>query len=180
VATGPALVINRADRDLLEYLRRVETEAAPAAFPSVAAATESPVGLAARFKAAAIDMLFLSGLNASVVLLTLRQCDLDLSHLAGLPLVPLAAFLVSLSASYLLMFNVVGGQTIGKMVCGLRVVGDPADERAGATPTLRQMSYRALLSLPSGLLLGLGFLPFLVGQDRTLHDRLTHTRVVRA
>jgi uncharacterized RDD family membrane protein YckC len=179
-ATAPALVVNRADRDLLEYLRRVETEAAPAAFPSgpVAVAVEDAVGVATRFKALTIDVLLLALLDVAVVLLTLRQCDLGVSQWAGMPLVPLSAFLVSLSVSYLLMFNVVGGQTIGKMICGLRVVGDQIDARAA--PTFRQLSSRALLSVPSLLLLGAGFLPYLAGQDRTVHDRLTHTRVVRA
>jgi uncharacterized RDD family membrane protein YckC len=178
VAAAPALAVNRADRDLLDYLRRVETEAAPAAFPVAAAASAALPGTVTavtRLQAAAVDVLILAALNVTVVWMTLRQCDLGVSQLASLPILPLATFLVSLSLAYLLVFTVMGGQTIGKMVFGLRVVGD------AAIPTARQMSCRALLTVPSVLTLGLGFLPALVGrQGLAVHDRLTHTRVVRA
>jgi len=36
------------------------------------------------------------------------------------------------------------------------------------------------LTVPSVLALGVGFVPALVGDERALHDRLAHTRVVRA
>jgi uncharacterized RDD family membrane protein YckC len=45
---------------------------------------------------------------------------------------------------------------------------------------MRQAAYRSVLALPSVLALGAGFLPALVGDERALHDRLAHTRVVRA
>ena len=136
------------------------------------------IDAAARLKAACVDLAVLAGLNIAVVLLTLRQCDLTIAQIASVPLVPLIGFLVAINVGYLLSFNVVNGQTIGKMVFGLRVVGDSEDD-AQPRPTPRQMSYRALLTVPSILLLGLGFLPGLVGEGRAVHDRLTHTRVVR-
>jgi uncharacterized RDD family membrane protein YckC len=46
--------------------------------------------------------------------------------------------------------------------------------------TLGQAVSRSLLALPSALALGAGFIPALIGDRRTLHDRLSHTRVVRA
>jgi uncharacterized RDD family membrane protein YckC len=39
---------------------------------------------------------------------------------------------------------------------------------------------RELLALPSTLALGAGLLPAFFGQQRALHDRMAHTRVVRA
>jgi hypothetical protein len=39
---------------------------------------------------------------------------------------------------------------------------------------------RALFTLPSVLVAGAGFLPALMGEERAVHDRLAHTRVVRA
>jgi len=46
--------------------------------------------------------------------------------------------------------------------------------------TVQQAAYRSVLMVPSVLALGLGFLPALVGGRRAVHDRLAHTRVVRA
>jgi uncharacterized RDD family membrane protein YckC len=137
-------------------------------------AASGDVDAPARLKAACLDLAVLAGLNIAVVLLTLRQCDLTIAQIASVPIIPMTGFLVAITVGYLLSFNVVSRQTIGKMVFGLRVVGDE-----DLAPTPRQMSYRALLTVPSILLFGLGFLPGLVGEGRAVHDRLTHTRVVR-
>ena len=66
------------------------------------------------------------------------------------------------------------------MAFGLRIVGDSADQPVPGGLTLSQAGYRVLLSLPSVCALGLGLLPALLGRDQAIHDRLAHTRVVRA
>jgi len=154
-----------------------------AAVPRVAAAPPPLAGQGkanapARLKAAGLDLAVLLALNVAVLLLTLRQCDLSIAQIASVPVLPLVTFQASLTLAYLLSFSVASGQTIGKMVFGLRVVADRS-RGAGALATPRQMSYRVLLTIPSVLLFGLGFLPGLVGEGRAVHDRLTHTRVVR-
>jgi uncharacterized RDD family membrane protein YckC len=174
-----AASVSSADRDLLDHVRRVEAAAAPVSLPASRVTPDTtPVPASTRLAAASVDALLLFGVNAAVFLLTLRQCGLSLDQMASVPVVPLAVFLASLTIAYLMLFTVVSGQTVGKMIFGLRVVDDSDD--AGAHATAKQMSTRELLALASMLLLGIGFLPLLGGQGRTLHDRLTHTRVVRA
>ena len=173
-----AATLPRADRDVLEYVRRVEHEAAPAARPSDDA-IDRPDLTMLRAKAAAVDLIILLALNSTIVLLTLRECGLDLEGLRVIPVLPMATFLVSLSLTYLLAFTVAGGQTIGKMIFGLRVVGEADASGEAFAPTARQLSLRAMLSVASTLLLGLGFLPAILGDGRALHDRMTQTRLVR-
>ncbi len=166
------------DRDLLEDLQRIEAKAAGRPLPHRESGREAGEAMR-RLGAAAIDLAFLAGILASVVSFTLRQCDLPVSRLGEIPLAPLVAFLALIVVGYLFLFTAASGQTIGKMIVGLRVVGAPDEPRAG-TPSLRQATYRALLTVPSVLVLGAGFLPALVGPGLALHDRLAHTRVVRA
>jgi uncharacterized RDD family membrane protein YckC len=167
------------DRDLLEDLQRIEAEAARRARP----ADESPASIPAvdfhRLGAAAIDAAVLGGIGVAGFWFTLRWCDLTFGQAGVLPVAPLVAFFVLIALGYLLMFTAAGGQTIGKMVMGLRVVGDLPDDAADR-PSLRQACYRALFTVPSVFALGLGFLPGLFGQGLAVHDRLAHTRVVRA
>jgi len=76
------------------------------------------------------------------------------------------------------MFTAAGGQTVGKMLTGIRVVGDSAED--GDRLTLGQAAGRAVLAPLSVAMLGLGWLPAVFGRGQALHDRLMHTRVVRA
>jgi uncharacterized RDD family membrane protein YckC len=112
---------------------------------------------------------------------TLRACELDVSEFRQLSLVPLVAFLFVIDAGYLLMFTAAVGQTLGKMAAGIRVIGtdDDGEDVEGRLP-VGQAMLRELLTVPSVLALGAGFLPALVGQGRAVHDRLAHTRVIRA
>ena len=99
-------------------------------------------------------------------------------QLPVLPATPLAAFVLLIVLGYLFMFTAASGQTAGKMIAGIRVV-DAA--HPGMLPvSVRQALYREALTIPSVLLLGAGFIPGLMGDQRALHDRLTQTRVVRA
>ena len=94
--------------------------------------------------------------------------------ISTLPWAPLGAFLFLLTAGYLIVFTVVGGQTIGKMAAGLRVAVNegPVD-----------VSHAVVRFLATGvtlLTLGLGYLPALFGSNRrALHDRIAGTDVVR-
>jgi uncharacterized RDD family membrane protein YckC len=172
------------DRDLLEDLQRIEKverkDTQASASRVSASPSDYPAGAGHRLAAAGLDVLLLAVLTAGVVWLTMRWTDLSLDRLLTVSvMLPTLAFLVVLVEGYLLMFTAAGGQTIGKMALGLRVVGE--DERGAGQPlTARRAAYRVLLMLPSVLVFGAGFVPALVGDERALHDRLAHTRVVRA
>jgi uncharacterized RDD family membrane protein YckC len=134
----------------------------------------------ARLGGALIDLILTVGIDALVVYFTLKICDLTFGQVLTLPLAPLLSFLVLLNGGYLATFVAAGGQTIGKMAAGTRVV--PADP---AAPISERVSFgqsvvRAAGYLVSALPLGLGFLPAFVGEHRALHDRLADTRVVKA
>jgi uncharacterized RDD family membrane protein YckC len=90
------------------------------------------------------------------------------------------AFFLLVDAGYLILFTASSGQTVGKMAAGIRVVGSSSEEGLRLTVTLPQAALRSLLTFPSVLVLGAGFLPVLVGAGRALHDRVAETRVVRA
>jgi uncharacterized RDD family membrane protein YckC len=169
------------ERDLLQDLRRLEQRVAERARaetgPTVASAGGG-VAMGRRLTAAAIDLALLGGISAFVVWATLRLCDLTVQQASTLPAIPLFAFLLVVAAGYLVMFTVAGGQTVGKMLTHIRVVSGDDDEDPTMTP--RQAAARALLTLPSVLALGAGFIPALLGQGPAVHDRLSHTRVVRA
>lgn len=160
------------DRDLLEDLARLEDNERRETVGDTGA---DRVGAPSRLGAAAIDGVLLGGLSAAVVWTTLRWCGLPFASARILPIAPTLGFLLLVGLGYLLLFTAAGGQTIGKMLCGIRVVGEAED-----VLPLRQAIYREVVALPSVLALGLGFFPALVGEERALHDRLAHTKVVRA
>jgi uncharacterized RDD family membrane protein YckC len=92
-----------------------------------------------------------------------------------LPAFPLLAFFVLLNGGYLVAFTALGGQSIGKMTFGIKVVSDE-----DLPVPFGQAAVRTLAYLASALPLGAGFLPGVLGANRlALHDRLAHTRVVR-
>ena len=171
------------DRDLLEDLRRVEREQARAAQkPSAAtpyAVSEDEASMAARLGAAAIDGLLLAGIGAVVLVATLRVCGLAVAQITALPLLPLAAFQLVVTIGYLLMFTIASGQTVGKMLLGIRVVA-ATDHDHGSVLTIRQAAYREVLSLPLVMACGAGYVPAVLGRGQAVHDRLAATRVVRA
>jgi uncharacterized RDD family membrane protein YckC len=178
-ATPPEPRLGPLDHDLLEDLRRVERDEAAQARADARAITDTlsqmepeaePVQ---RLAAAAIDTAILGGIAAFVFWATLRLLDVTLTDLGMASLVPLLAFLVLMDIGYLLMFTAAGGQTVGKMMMGLRVITDDGPSYV----TVRQAAWRAVLTVAG---LGLGWLPALSAKGAALHDRLAHTRVVRA
>jgi uncharacterized RDD family membrane protein YckC len=172
------------DRDLLADLPAPEPLSelqARARRKSGATAIGETVGAGRRAAAAAIDGTLLGGLSAGVMWLTLRWCDLPIDRALMLPvLIPTAGFLALLGVGYLVLFNAAGGQTLGKMAVGLRVVREVTPFDNGGPVSFGQATLRAVATLPSVLAAGLGFLPALIGEQRAVHDRLAGTRVVRA
>jgi uncharacterized RDD family membrane protein YckC len=144
-------------------------EAAPA--PVTALEAGRP---ARRLVAALIDALVIVPVDLVVMYFTLRLCRLGLQELALLPVAPLLVFFFILDGGYLLAFTAAGGQTIGKMATGLRVVRVDGG-RVGAVRAL----VRTLVWMMSVVPLGLGLLPAAFdAEQRTLHDHLAGTRVV--
>ena len=137
-----------------------------------------PASLPVRVGALAIDAALLGAVSLGVLVLTLRIAGLSITwaDVKILPPIPFIAFLALLSLGYAASFTVAGGQTIGKMLTGARVIGDdgrPVDV-AGAV-------LRALGCALVPLTLGLSYGPVILTNDRrALHDRLAGTRVVRA
>lgn len=126
-----------------------------------------------RGAAAVIDLAVLGVIDAAVVYLTLRLSGLDFGSVSLLPWAPLASFFLLLNGGYFATFAAVGGQSIGQMLFGLKVVGEGGTPLAFGRATLRTLAW-----LVSTVPLGFG-LWFALGADRrTLHDRLTATRVV--
>jgi uncharacterized RDD family membrane protein YckC len=133
-------------------------------------------GVAARSVAVAIDLVILAVIDAVVIYFTMQICAIGLDEFGLLPKGPLIAFLLVQNGGYLVAFTA-GGQTLGKMAAGIRVVradaGSPLDLGHAVLRTLMWI----LLAVPAGL----GFLTALFSRDRRgLHDRFAGTRVVRA
>lgn len=127
-----------------------------------------------RALAGLVDACLLVGIDALVVWLTLRLLGLDLRDWGRLPLAPLCGFLFLLDTSYLVTFTAASGQSLGKMLTGLRVV----PEGGGRVP-FGHAVVRSVVLLLCALPAGLGLVPvFLDTQGRGLHDRVAGTRVI--
>lgn len=128
-----------------------------------------------RILAALLDAALLLALDAVILYLTLRLLGLETAQIFELPLLPFVAFCLLLNGSYFIAFTAVGGQSIGKMTLGIKVISQGDDVVRIGRATVRTFAY-----LVSALPLGAGFLPGVISADRlALHDRLAHTRVVR-
>jgi len=80
------------------------------------------------------------------------------------------------NGGYLVAFTA-GGQTLGKMVTGIRVV----PEGTGGSPDVGRALIRTVFWVVLAIPAGLGFLTALGSRDRRgLHDRFAGTRVIRA
>lgn len=160
----------------LESLPAQSTSIAEEAEETIDSLLEPPT-LAVRVGAGMIDLLLLVGIEAAVLYLTLKVTGLQstLEDLQVLPPVPFVGFLALLAFGYVAAFTVAGGQTIGKMVLNLRVIGDdgrPIDAAGGML--------RALGCMLVPVTFGLSYLPALFTSDhRAIHDRLAGTRVVQ-
>jgi uncharacterized RDD family membrane protein YckC len=136
--------------------------------------TIAPLG--GRIIAALVDLAFLAAIDGTVLHFTLRLTGLTLAESGRLPLAPLFGFLALLNGGYLTMFIAASGQTMGKMMTGVKVVAMDG----GAVP-FGHAVLRAILWLLTIVPLGIGALPALLTDDRrALHDRLANTRVIKA
>ena len=143
---------------------------------TVAASSSEAAGLPTRFVAALIDVLLLTAIDLAVVYFTLQIGGLTFDQIGLVPKVPLLAFLVTLDGGYLIAFTA-GGQTLGKMATGIRVVPIEGADRLELGQSILRAAIWALLALPAGL----GFVTALLdGDHRGLHDRFARTRVIRA
>lgn len=127
-----------------------------------------------RLAATGIDAVLFAGIDLAVLYLTFRIVGLSVAEWRVLPAWPVALFLVGMKLSYASVFTALGGQTIGKMAAGIRVVSmDDRSVSPGASVR------RTLVSLVAVATAGLGYLPGLVGRERrAIHDRVSGTRVV--
>ncbi len=145
------------------------------AHETVASLMQAPA-LSARVGAGLIDLALLAGVDAGVLFLTLRIAGLQttLEDLRVIPAVPFVGFLALLAFGYVAAFTVAGGQTIGKMLLKLRVIGDDGRPIDAAGGVLRAVG---CMLVPATL--GLSYVPALFSSDhRAVHDRLAGTRVV--
>jgi uncharacterized RDD family membrane protein YckC len=142
---------------------------------------ESPVERPAfpgeRARAAGVDLLFLAALWAVVVYFAyFAGRDFHAGTAQFLRTWPwLVGYLSFLGLTYAAYFTGTTGQTLGKILGGLRVV-----DTAGRPPGYLRAFARAALGGLGVLLLGLGVAPMLVDPARrAFHDKLLGTRVVR-
>jgi uncharacterized RDD family membrane protein YckC len=136
---------------------------------------DAAAGLATRLFAVVIDLGVLAAIDAVVIYFTLAICGITVSELSLLPKGPLLAFLFVQNAGYLVAFTA-GGQTLGKMLAGIKVVSESSDEGLDFGRAALRTAVWVLLAVPAGL----GFLTALFSNDhRGLHDRFAQTRVIR-
>jgi uncharacterized RDD family membrane protein YckC len=140
-----------------------------------AAIDASMAPLGARAVAALVDLAFLAAVDATVLYFTLRLTGVPFADLDRLPLMPLLGFLALVNGGYLTMFIAASGQTMGKMLAGVRVVS-----MDHGTVPFGHAVLRAILWLLTIVPFGIGAIPALMTDDRrALHDRLANTRVVK-
>lgn len=158
-----------------------EAPSAREAFPEFVEAPAHAVArgadnLGRRLRAGAIDAIVLVSIDLLVLWLTLRVAGVALDEWRLLALVPLLGFLFLLDTAYLVTFTAASGQTIGKMLSGLRVVYGDGGRVPFGHAVLRSVAL-LLCAVPAGL----GLLPLFLDQERRgAHDRLAGTRVVSA
>jgi uncharacterized RDD family membrane protein YckC len=133
-------------------------------------------GIGARMLAVLIDLVILGGIDVAVIYFTIQICGLTVEDLGILPKGPLVAFLLVQNGGYLVAFTA-GGQTLGKMAMGIRVVSAHPDASVDLGHSMVRTIVWVLLAVPAGL----GFVTAIFSPDRRgLHDRCAGTRVVRA
>jgi uncharacterized RDD family membrane protein YckC len=135
---------------------------------------EEDASAAARLAAGVTDLLILAAIDVAVVYLTMQICGIGLEDL-GVVLQPaLFAFLLVQNGGYLVIFTA-GGQTLGKMASGIRVVStEPRSPLDFGRAFVREAIW-FVLAAPGGL----GFLTLFSRDRRGVHDRFAGTRVVR-
>jgi uncharacterized RDD family membrane protein YckC len=177
---GAAPPFERSARPAIAHAASPAVEAPPVRIPASDETSTHPLAAAigSRLLAGLVDVLILGSIGMVVLYLTLKLCGLEFAGAAAIPPLPFASFLLLVAGGYFTLFTAAGGQTIGKMATGIRVVAMESD---AARVPLGHSVLRATAYLVSALPAGLGFLPALLGAERrAIHDRLADTRVVKA
>jgi uncharacterized RDD family membrane protein YckC len=145
----------------------------PASRPQPAP-VERPADWFERLQAGLVDLALLAGLWTIVVYFASRAAHVPVAGLR--PSWPyLLGYLAFLGLIYAAYFTGATGQTLGKLVSGLRVV-----DSAGQPPGYARAFVRAALGAAGIVLLFGGLVPmFLDPARRAFHDRLLRTRVVK-
>ena len=165
--------------DLEDATEAVRSSAARAGIHAPAWSSDEEAldaGVGARLFAVVLDLLILAAVDVVVIYFTMQICGVTVDDLGILPKGPLLAFLLVQNGGYLVAFTA-GGQTLGKMAAGIRVVPDGSASSVDLGRAFLRTLMWLLLAVPAGL----GFLSALFSRDhRGLHDRFAGTRVVRA
>ena len=168
------LALEVADPSPAPTVQPADRVAAPEFWADDEHSQDASVG--ARFVAVMVDLVILAAIDAVVIYFTMQLCQLSVEDLGMLPKGPLAAFLFVQNGGYLVAFTA-GGQTLGKMAAGIRVVQSESDAALDLGHAFLRTLMWVVLAVPAGL----GFLTALFSRDhRGLHDRFAGTRVVRA
>jgi uncharacterized RDD family membrane protein YckC len=140
----------------------------------IPAPVERPAQWTDRLQAAAFDLGLLSALWAVVIYFASRAARVSVDGLwVSWPY--LVGYLGFLGVVYAVYFTGTCGRTVGKIVCGLKVV-----DVAGLPPTYPRAFARVILGTAGTLLGMVGLLPiFFDPARRAAHDRLLRTRVVK-
>ena len=155
---------------------RTPPEPDRARIPASVLARGEDAAMSRRVAAVAVDSAILLAIDLAVVYFTMQICSVSASELELLPKVPLAMFLAAQNLGYLVAFTA-GGQTLGKMAAGLRIVQAGSGASLGVSCAFKRTLASLLLAVPAGL----GLLSACFTHDhRGLHDRFAGTRVVRA
>ncbi len=130
--------------------------------------------LFSRIVAGLIDLLVVGVLASPfAVLLDLQNGSWRDPKIAGI----MSGIIVSFMFVYLTVTTALTGKTAGLKCASLRAI----DSRTGLIPTGSQSAKRAIVYILSLITLGIGFLVAAANSERkTVHDRLSHTSVVRA
>ena len=146
-----------------------------AASAQAEAESTMPAGIFSRVVAVAIDLAVLTAIDVLVVYFTLQICGLTAADLEILPKAPLMAFFVVQNGGYLVAFTA-GGQTLGKMALGIKVISTGSSAQIDVPHSLLRTVLWLVLAIPAGL----GFLTALFSPERRgLHDRFAGTRVIK-
>lgn len=132
-----------------------------------------PAGFWIRVVAALIDLALILMAKAALGALAKRtwRGDVETLGIQG----ALALCTVLFAVSYVVLLHALEGQTIGKLIVAVRVVG-----LDGAPPAVGASVLRLIGSVASLLPFGLGFVMAGLRSDRrALHDLLAGTRVER-
>jgi len=170
--------------DLGLDLESIDAPSAPRVAPAERAHISGPepamnyedAGVARRIIAACVDSVILLAIDVVVIYFTMQICGVAVAEFGLLPKGPLVAFLVVQNVGYLVAFTA-GGQTLGKMAAGIKVVPEGDEGPLDLGSALKRTVMWLVLAFPAGI----GLLSTFFDHDhRGLHDRFAGTRVVRA